>query len=1452
MASLTLSHNISGSNIGITPSTILTLGCTYSIDGGETLDTFNFYFKTFTVPLDAFPLNSTSEGEFTLAGGGSAYLLASPSIGSGLTRILDGTTIHYVFGVTLIEPNLTSYPFLNGLIEYSNKAFANTISSGDNNHYGVWGSTGLTNYPARTGNIGITYLYNPITILSNSATGTAGSTIGITIDSLGVDSYFVGIGTGSTFYGIVSLLGCTSGITLNSTNLTVSEIENIKGEYLTGDISGSKQNKLRSINVNLNLFKRSISEFVIPNHIPSGSYYLTVIPSSYIGIFSLSNRTSAYADPERIPLPRSNITITNNFVGLTSIYQINPSAVSIPNTNNSANTSKLFSYVDNNDTSINTLAAIFGPSRRLFDLSGNSYGITTNLTSYSFNPLDYGSSNPGDTLSILTRRFQAPIFGFIPVGLTVGQTMAVLLNGITFYEKQYNPYINYNSAEYRYSDSYDVRTTFNALIADANDTAEKRNLNNINRSFYRVDFNNFSNPWGFTGFTFSQVNSTGNTLSVKYFNSGSISNTFDLPILLQNPSYTLTVPGNSNFISIHGGSAGVTIDRESQISISCTSRPLGYLEKLNFYDGSGSFIGGITLADNRTVLGNTGIMPARTAFGIPALSTVPSSFISAIGRTGTAKISFIRSDGVSYEYASNAITTTFGTYSPVHILGDISGLTIIETSGRNIAPAVDLMRITVNHGLTNIEDGVIGRDNIYSRYLLTSNIDNVDLDGNFTSYYFSFILASIGPEQVVNNSINVTNRSLRSFRAAALEREPALLEIAGTDITIPLRNYVSVVGYTLPNDTFIQWPVTSIEGNSSLTQLMDYFNGPAQTEAELLAKPDPLYYQSYDAGYTLMFDNGENPQPEFNGGEWYLANPGSFLRYSSGNTFYPSTAFTFNGSARGYINYIFYDYRITGLTLSSTTSVGLQDALTTTITVNDLPHASIFDGLRLQVISGGSEIFGKNILYSTSDNNDYRIPGYSTIGITNFAAYYTATPRSITSIFVGSGVTLGGITITPPSAGWPASDSLTVRVSPLFKSFINISDSDRNNPSNNYIREATFTTATAPGGGGGGGGSAGGSISVSESVVTGVAFTNVENDFYAGFLCGVTAYNIITNNSTSSFSIIRDSSNAYANARAALDAGSLLSNTTTDFEIHSLLNYMDYGGNAIISPTVDGLLGSNYEYDVVFCEDNKRYGELMRIGSEKNHAIVIVGTSLEEDAASFTAPAYTNLNSAGLVDGLTFMTSTSVNKGEYVFSVLGYKNRTRFYGSGTDTVRLYLSSDVAGSYARSYVENKYHLSSSGSARGSIKTYSSITPTIVDRDLAGYYSRGINPIYIPSGTNKAAIWGDATGITTGNDAYRKSASVAKNTSTIKREFKKIFEDFQFEQNNAGTRAQFVSRATTVLDKLQSIGGLSSYTLTCNETNNTPAVVAQKRLVVDLVIVPNNSIESIVLNFVLNQI
>jgi hypothetical protein len=1425
--SLTFTHNITTSNIGITPGTVLTAGFTFSTQG-VSFNGVPFDLYASITPFE-YALDAPNSAAFALGNLVAANQLAVIS-SSIITQ--QGDTFHHYFGLTLVDPQNNQSN--SGFIANLNQKKALLQSINDPIKYGVFGTIGTTNYTASI-NTNQTVSGKYIGITSSSAAGIAGSTISVSCDSIFTSNYFMGLGTTlanglTNIFSCVAILGCISGFTLNNTDLSSTQIQDILGDFFDTTTVGNRQNTIRNIDTTYaDEFKTDASIFVIPRHIPSGRYHLIPIPR---GVFN-PGAAFSFAAADYVNTTNLNftpITITNNLVGMTSIFSANVDLkFAVPGDRGFI--SSLFAYTDKVET----------PS--LF-VDNFAWGITSGFSTTPFNRLDYGSFSKGSTVynsNSESGNFVPPLFGFIPLGLTAGSTLTVRLDGITFYEKIYNPYKdphgNSNSIAY-FNNGINVSRNqlFTNSIFNSTGSSTRKNIETLNKAFYRIDFNSISNPWGFTGFTYSGP-ATG-TLNFIYGNpANGVSFNYNINTV---GNGQFTVGSGSNNIDINGSSTAVTLTASDTYTVTYTNRPYGYLHKLNLYRGSdNSFVAGITLEDYRT--SETSQQPNRNN-QLAILNSFSNTQLSSMGPTGSARHYFERSNGTSYLFASTPVETVVGTFNPVHSRGNIIGLTYVTQNFYNVAPAVDLMRITVNHGLTNIENDVSGRNSIHSRYYLGGNVDNINLSGIFSTSYSVILLDSFGPESIGNNTFTVSNRTLtKNFRQAVTEYRNLIRTVTGLTIAVPLRNYNAVIDYNFPNQ--------AIDGNPVSTLQMNYFDNDPYSIEQLSSFSDNYNYLHRIAGQTLIFDT---PTPaEFPAGLTVILNERSFIRYQNGNTFFPASPFSIDNQDVDNLQILFYDYRITGLTLSSTSSVGLQDSLTATIIVNDLPPALIFDGLRLQVISGGAEIFGKNILYSTSSALDYRIPNYNTYGNT-FSNYYTATPLTINQVFVGSGAVLGGITITPPSSGWPASDSLTVRVSPLFKSFINISDSDRNNPSNNYIREATFTTATAPGGGGGGGGSAGGSISVSESVVTGVAFTNVENDFYAGFLCGVTAYNIITNNSTSSFSIIRDSSNAYANARAALDAGSLLSNTTTDFEIHSLLNYMDYGGNAIISPTVDGLLGSNYEYDVVFCEDNKRYGELMRIGSEKNHAIVIVGTSLEEDAASFTAPAYTNLNSAGLVDGLTFMTSTSVNKGEYVFSVLGYKNRTRFYGSGTDTVRLYLSSDVAGSYARSYVENKYHLSSSGSARGSIKTYSSITPTIVDRDLAGYYSRGINPIYIPSGTNKAAIWGDATGITTGNDAYRKSASVAKNTSTIKREFKKIFEDFQFEQNNAGTRAQFVSRATTVLDKLQSIGGLSSYTLTCNETNNTPAVVAQKRLVVDLVIVPNNSIESIVLNFVLNQI
>ena len=1440
MAELTFSFNIAQSHIGLTPSSILTAGVTYSVDG-VTIDSSNINLYVYHAST-AFSILSPDEETFSTVGSFNLSPLEKGPIQVSST----GTTINHFFGVTLYDPvnGFTNDGFIISLI--NNSLINNTNVS--QIKLGCWGFSGTTNHPAAAESISTNSL-NTFSILSAS-NAIAGSTLGLTLESSYVNSYYVGIGTGSTFFGIFSLLGCTSGNTLSSVNLTTNQINSILSTYFSSDLSDlSANNTLRNIlNPTTSFYKISSTEFVVPPYIPSGSYYIMPIPRGmqYGKDFSSSYY---YTDANNVNLPRATITITNNNIGVTQSYQINPSGVTFFDTNKGPNKHQLFSFVDSNYPALNTPTSIYSTARNLFSLPGSTYGITQGLLTHSFNAMDYGNFIVGITSQSTPRNYQSPIFGFIPSGLTIGETLSVLLDGITFYQKIYNPF----SLDYNTDAEFGVGVQFNNLkystIFDSDTNEGKLHFNNLNKAFFRVDFNNFANPWGFTGFTFSSLSGSGHTLNVKYWNSGSIGSSYNIPIRFGSPAYIISSSQGVNAIDINGSAQGITLIGGEGLTVIYNNRPFGYLEKLNIYSGGGTFVGGLTLFDNRRI--NQGSRyPTRDSFGSQSISTIPSSWIPQIGTTGTARVMFERVDGLTFEFASSPISTLLGAFDVTLTRGNLTGITILKNySGdyRDVIPAVDLMRITVNHSISQIPSSLIGLNRIHTRYWYGGNVDN-NGSGSPNASFFNFIAGSF-LETVSGTSINVSNRRLESIRSSVTPDLEYFESVSYPTPNIPLRTFEFMSrGY--PSTS-----VPNFAGNGTIGIAYNYFDADPRSLESISSVPeDAQYWLRYREGITLIFDIDETAAGfdyfPSSGLSFAVLNNSVYLTPSTGLAYFlPGTGFNHLDAPVYYAVFALYDYQILGATLSKTINVGSTEELTLSLLVKDLPPQAIFDGLLLNVYNGFASIFTKNLFYNTSSTSDYRIPNYNTFGNT-LTNYYTATPLEITQIFVGSGSSLGGITISPPSGGWPASSTLRVEVTPIFKSFIDLDPILYANPSNNYFKELTFTTAAQTTTGGGGGGSSSGSVSVSESVVTGVAFTSTENDFYAGFLCGTTAYNIITNNSTASYSVLTSSSTAYANAKAAFDAGSLTSNTSTDVEIHSLLNYMDYGGNIIVSPTIDGLLGSNYEYDIVFTEDNKRYGELMRIGSEKNHAIVVVGTSLEEDAASFAAPAYTNLNSAGLVDGLTYM--TTANKGEYVFSVLGYKNRTRFYGSGIDTVRLYLSSDVAGAYARSYVENKYHLSSSGSARGGIRTYSNITPTIVDRDLSGYYTRGINPIYIPSGTNRAAIWGDATGITTGNEAYRKSASVSKNTSTIKREFKKIFEDFQFEQNNAGTRAQFVSRATTVLDKLQSVGGLASYTLICNETNNTPSVVAQKRLVVDLTIVPNNSIESIVLNFVLNQI
>lgn len=72
-------------------------------------------------------------------------------------------------------------------------------------------------------------------------------------------------------------------------------------------------------------------------------------------------------------------------------------------------------------------------------------------------------------------------------------------------------------------------------------------------------------------------------------------------------------------------------------------------------------------------------------------------------------------------------------------------------------------------------------------------------------------------------------------------------------------------------------------------------------------------------------------------------------------------------------------------------------------------------------------------------------------------------------------------------------------------------------------------------------------------------------------------------------------------------------------------------------------------------------------------------------------------------------------------------------------------------------------------------------------------------------------------------------------------------FVFEPNTLRTRTQVLNVLTPIFDNIKNTDGLYDYLLICDERNNTPAVIDQNELVVDIYIKPVRTAEFILVNF-----
>jgi Phage tail sheath C-terminal domain len=135
-------------------------------------------------------------------------------------------------------------------------------------------------------------------------------------------------------------------------------------------------------------------------------------------------------------------------------------------------------------------------------------------------------------------------------------------------------------------------------------------------------------------------------------------------------------------------------------------------------------------------------------------------------------------------------------------------------------------------------------------------------------------------------------------------------------------------------------------------------------------------------------------------------------------------------------------------------------------------------------------------------------------------------------------------------------------------------------------------------------------------------------------------------------------------------------------------------------------------------------------------------------------------------------------------------------------------------------------------------YSPFNMNRSQRDIC--YTQSVNPVAnIPN--IGLCVWGQKTMAIPGDITDR--INVVRLLAKMKYDFQLLMEPYLFELNNATTQRNATLTAERYLAGLVSLNAIYDYAVLCNSTNNTPSIVAQHQLIVDVAIQPEISVEFI---------
>ena len=243
-----------------------------------------------------------------------------------------------------------------------------------------------------------------------------------------------------------------------------------------------------------------------------------------------------------------------------------------------------------------------------------------------------------------------------------------------------------------------------------------------------------------------------------------------------------------------------------------------------------------------------------------------------------------------------------------------------------------------------------------------------------------------------------------------------------------------------------------------------------------------------------------------------------------------------------------------------------------------------------------------------------------------------------------------------------------------------------------------------------------------------------------------------------------------------------------------------------------------------------------------------------KDAVAFISPyrqAFLNDSAVGTVTVNDIDTITANVIGFYApitsttYGVFdsGYKY---MYDRFNDTFRYVpLNGDVAGTCARTDIQQFPWFSPAGTARGAILNAVKLSYNPGRKQRDALYSNRINPIIFSPGAG-IILFGDKTGF--GKSSAFDRINVRRLFIYLEDAISAAAKDFLFEFNDEITRTSFVNIVEPFLRDVQSKRGIFDYVVICDETNNTAAVIDSNEFIADIYIKPARSINFIGLTFI----